>query len=308
MAKEHATEEKAEVQMDRDNLLAERNKLIVELMGRSAEVDSLEDEAAQTAERHRFAQEGAEAELGRQADKLQELSSKCEGLEASRSALATGLSAAKEQTEAFMAKAESQQMELQHAKEEKARLAAENEALRAEMERKLEEEDAAKQTAASAAVVGSAPLMLGIEAEEDKSAQGVIPEVTPIILVRAGTRQAFRLGRVRLSGVGAGADHDVPVCAKVTMVNDGKVPWPETTAVVLQAGNALGVPMLPLGTVAPGESAEVIMDLLLPPKDLKASPRQEPGAIASTSWAVADAATGNALGPLLIFETTWEAE
>jgi len=143
--------------------------------------------------------------------------------------------------------------------------------------------------AASARVIGSVPLTLGVEAQEVHAARGDATEELAV-----GAAQAYRIGCVALP---AGLDAAVPACARVHVVNDGQVPWPETAAVALVAGEALDFQHLPLGPLEPGEVAEVVMDLLVPSKPAPCAQR--------SSWAIVDATSGALLGPLLVLEIQW---
>lgn len=146
----------------------------------------------------------------------------------------------------------------------------------------------------SASVVSSVPLVLGIEAQEDSSAQGDITQELAEAVRDSGAHQAWRIGRIV---VPVGTDLPVPACVKAVVVNDGEVPWPETTVVTIVAGDALDFPELALGAIKPGEAAQVLMDLTVPPA-------AEPGTARST-WTIADSATGATLGSLLLFEVVW---
>jgi len=134
---------------------------------------------------------------------------------------------------------------------------------------------------ASARVLSSAPLTLGIEAQEAEESRG---EATEEFAGLAGATQAYRIGRVTLP---AGLDTVVPACAKIVVVNDGQAPWPETAAVTLVAGEALDFDHLPLGPLQPGEAAEVVMDMLVPSKPVPCAQR--------SSWAILDTNGGKLL-------------
>lgn len=149
--------------------------------------------------------------------------------------------------------------------------------------------------AASALVVSSAPLILGIEAEQDGWGHGDVTERFAEVVTSSGARQAFSIGRVWIRAAVDAAP--VPVCARISVANDGGVPWPESTAVTLAAGDELGFQQLLLGSMQPGEEVDVVMDLLVPA-------RAEPSSVRS-AWAVVDTATGTPLGPLIFFEAMW---
>lgn len=143
----------------------------------------------------------------------------------------------------------------------------------------------------SAQVVSAEPLVLGIEAEEEAVHHSY--EFYASELQDTGCRQAFRVGRVRVP-IHAGS---VPVCAKIKVENDGDAPWPQTAAAVLVSGDAFGCSLISLGSALPGQCSDLSMDLLV-------SAKAEPG-IATSMWAVVNAATGKPLGPLLVFEVAW---
>jgi len=146
----------------------------------------------------------------------------------------------------------------------------------------------------SAKALHCAPLLHGVEAQEDDSARGDVTAEFAAILPSVGASQAYRIGRIALP-VGLGSA--VPVCAKVCVVNDGAAKWPETTVVQLIHGDGLGLSHMELGALRPGEAAEIVMDMLLPSKDGPDSGR--------SAWALVDSATGTHFGPLFFFESVW---
>jgi len=147
----------------------------------------------------------------------------------------------------------------------------------------------------SAAVVSSAPLVLGVEASEDGSCRGDVTKEFEDTLLNAGANQAYRCGRIILPTASNGVI--VPAEVKLIIANDGNIAWPETTAVCIVAGDAFGLPSMPLGPLQSGEAAEIILDLNVPVKS-------EPS-LARSVWSMIDAATGSAFGPLLILEVVW---
>eukprot|EP00428_Durinskia_dybowskii_P024786 CAMPEP_0170241586 /NCGR_PEP_ID=MMETSP0116_2-20130129/20563_1 /TAXON_ID=400756 /ORGANISM="Durinskia baltica, Strain CSIRO CS-38" /LENGTH=780 /DNA_ID=CAMNT_0010492429 /DNA_START=1 /DNA_END=2344 /DNA_ORIENTATION=- len=104
----------------------------------------------------------------------------------------------------------------------------------------------------SAKVVGVAPLIVGIEVQEDVGARGDISAELAAVLASAGASQAFRIGRVGVPT--STCTGDVPVCAKVVVKNDGAVPWPDTACLALVAGESWGFEHLPLGPLRPGRA------------------------------------------------------
>lgn len=153
---------------------------------------------------------------------------------------------------------------------------------------------AAASAAPSARVLACEDLILGVEAEEDLGSSGDLTAEFSQLLSQAGAKQAFRIARVV---VPVGLPSPVPACTKVVLLNDGAVPWPVTTALVIVAGDALSFPQMALGPLQPGEAAEAQMDLQLPPKAGKETIR--------STWALVDAASGWPLGPLIFFESVW---
>merc|ERR1740123_688217 len=145
----------------------------------------------------------------------------------------------------------------------------------------------------SAKVLGCTDLALGVEAQDAVVGGDVTAEFAPVV-AEAGAKQAYLAGRVTLP---VGLTAPVPACAKVVIVNDGEVPWPETAALVVVAGDAMGFPHMALGALQPGEAAEVAMDLLLPTKAARDTSR--------SAWALVNASTGQPLGPLIFFEGLW---
>jgi len=147
----------------------------------------------------------------------------------------------------------------------------------------------------SASVLEAVPLVLGVEATEDTSARGDVTEDLKDALRSFGLKQAYRLGRTIIptsSSTGL-----VPAEAKAVVTNDGSIPWPESAAIGIAAGDAFGLPSMSLGALRPGEAAEIIFDLNLPLK-------QEPGEVRSV-WTMMDSATGEPFGPLFIIEALW---
>eukprot|EP00927_Polykrikos_kofoidii_P018552 TRINITY_DN18608_c0_g1_i5.p1 TRINITY_DN18608_c0_g1~~TRINITY_DN18608_c0_g1_i5.p1 ORF type:complete len:720 (+),score=145.84 TRINITY_DN18608_c0_g1_i5:87-2162(+) len=149
---------------------------------------------------------------------------------------------------------------------------------------------------ASARVIHSSPMMLGVEAQEDTSGRGDVTEEFGAAIRACGGTQGYRVGRIAVPINGTTA---VPACAKIVVQNDGEVTWPDATVTAHVDGNHFGFPQLPLGPLRPGEVAEVVMDLLVPPK-------MEHGSARST-WTIVDASNSKVLGPILLFEVVWMA-
>jgi len=94
-----------------------------------------------------------------------------------------------------------------------------------------------------------------------------------------------------------GPQAPIPACAKITILNDGLLPWPETASVVCVAGNDLGLSCTELGPAEPGEAAELILDLLVP------AAVETSVETSQSVWALIDRASGLPLGPVLLFNT-----
>eukprot|EP00928_Gymnodinium_smaydae_P043217 TRINITY_DN29004_c0_g1_i1.p1 TRINITY_DN29004_c0_g1~~TRINITY_DN29004_c0_g1_i1.p1 ORF type:complete len:202 (-),score=39.12 TRINITY_DN29004_c0_g1_i1:228-749(-) len=135
-------------------------------------------------------------------------------------------------------------------------------------------------------------MMLGIEAREEDSARG--PLESEELGQKCRGRPAYRLGRVHL--VEDAARPVVPACAQVVLENNGSAAWSATSLLVLVEGDDAGLPQLPLGTLEPGEAAEVILDL-----EVRASTNRFESKRRST-WLVVDGATGEAFGPALVLD------
>lgn len=147
----------------------------------------------------------------------------------------------------------------------------------------------------SAKVASCTRLILGVEAEEDEGAYGDVTAEFEAAISVVGAKQAFRLGRVAVPT--GSTETTVPICAKIVVVNNGKVQWPESTAVAIASGEAFGFPYLQLGPLNPGEAAEVILDL--------AVPLRSQAEMCRSSWAIVDMTTSAPLGPVLLFEVIW---
>jgi len=176
---------------------------------------------------------------------------------------------------------------------------------------------------ASVHMIEDCPLTLGIEAEEDETARGDATKELADLVSICGADKAFRIGRVRLPATFA---EIMPACARVAVKNDGAVRWPQTTVVMHVEGENLGLQVMALGMLEPGEVKEIEMDLEVCAKSDHSQkrvyrPRQaghtmpqlaprfvagESRAEARSLWAIVDAATGVRLGPLLVFEAVWD--
>jgi len=147
----------------------------------------------------------------------------------------------------------------------------------------------------SAQVLSSEPDMAGVEMDvaDDPTARADVSREFAPTLDRLGAVQAFRVGRVRVE-----VDQEpFPIVYAVTVQNTGQTNWPLTTMLVHESGDALGLPVVELGPVAPGDASTIAFDVSVP----KAT---NPGSATST-WVMRDVATGRPLGPVLIFESEW---
>lgn len=77
------------------------------------------------------------------------------------------------------------------------------------------------------------------------------------------------------------------------LTNNGTEPWPETTALQIVSGPSLEFPHVPLGSLSPGETEQLVMDLTIGPGDA--------GDAALSAWAMVDA-QGQPFGPLMLLE------
>jgi hypothetical protein len=155
----------------------------------------------------------------------------------------------------------------------------------------------------SAAVSECSPLVLGIEAYEDASRRGDAGQDFKDMAQKLGASQVFRIGRMQLAAGASDGDtkvDSVPASAKIFVINDGAVQWPETAVVVLVKGDSFGVPLLQLGAKCSGETEEIIMDFLVPPRPENTT--------SCSAWAIVNAATGTPLGPLLVLEAEWRSQ
>jgi len=207
---------------------------------------------------------------------------------------------------------------------------SETEALRLELaaavERALEAEKVVREVkeisarlGLSASVQSCSPLTLGIEAEDDATAVGDATDELAELVSTWKAHQAFRIGRIHLAEAAS-----VPACARVTVQNNGTAPWPQTTIIVNVAGGDMGIPIVSLGSLDPGETAEIEMDLEVRSQSSQAlakrvgrprhsmpqlTPRSWSGEARSETrsvWAIMDANTGTRLGPMLVFEAVWD--
>merc|ERR1712216_838755 len=114
-----------------------------------------------------------------------------------------------------------------------------------------------------------------VQACQEESARGDVSEQSAELLVKFNCKQAFRIGRVTVPiSVDASA---VAASVRITLLNDGKVQWPETAVLAHAEGDTFGFSVLPLGPLLPGEAAEAVVDLLLPSRSEVHS--------ASSAWA-----------------------
>lgn len=145
---------------------------------------------------------------------------------------------------------------------------------------------------ASAVVVHSEDLMLGVEAWEHEESRGDVTREFAELLERTGARQAFRVGRVELR---AGGSDDTPVMCSVSLLNNGQDLWPQTQFRCIR-GEAYGVSSQPLSVLSPGQVEDVSLDFLLPP---------QPATTTTLSAWLHQDTCGLPLGPLLLLEVVF---
>lgn len=86
---------------------------------------------------------------------------------------------------------------------------------------------------------------------------------------------------------------EVSVLAKVTVTNDGALPWAEFSSLRCITGPDCGFTALPLGALPPGEMAELVLDLAF-------APHQPAG---MSGWVMIDE-QGQPFGPLLLLQVS----
>merc|ERR1719460_2509665 len=77
----------------------------------------------------------------------------------------------------------------------------------------------------SACIHGCSPLIMGIEAQDDAKAYGDATEEFTELIAKHKALEAYRIGRMHISEPSS-TSSSVPVSAKVSVQNDGEVPWP----------------------------------------------------------------------------------
>lgn len=110
---------------------------------------------------------------------------------------------------------------------------------------------------------------------------------------RVASAGAFRLGHVVISGLEG--QPSLPVNARFAIRNNGSSAWPEGTALRIVAGDPYGFDFMPVGALAPGDAAELVLDLLVPS-------RGDFGV--RSAWVLTDA-YGEPFGPLFVLEVQW---
>jgi len=318
----HKTEAEAAKQQAKEN--AEQNaKLIQEAQGAMKHLREAQKARTEAEEAMRDAQEGANGLLQVIAEERKTMQEALLASHDAQSALAERLQRAHEVSlqnglemkltrENADRDVEAVRAELASATQKGLEMQRDIEAARDEMTcaldratkaERIANEEALKQArlGLSAFVQSGAPLTLGIEAEEDAAALGDATSELAEVASTFKARQAFRVGRVRLaaSSEEASVTAPAPACARVTVQNDGSAPWPQTTVLVNVAGPDMGLPIVALKTVEPGEVAEIEMDL-------EVCKKPETCAEARSIWAIMDAASGAHFGPVLVFEAVWD--
>lgn len=150
----------------------------------------------------------------------------------------------------------------------------------------------------SARILDSVDLVLGVEAYEDATVRGDVTSGRfADVMASYGATQAYHVGRIVITVADDDAALKVPACAQITIINNGEVPWPETSAIAIVDGPDYDFPHMQLSALQVGETAEVVMDLTVPASTL--NPTQ-------SVWAIIDAATNTMLGPIVCFEVAHE--
>merc|ERR1711879_748290 len=129
----------------------------------------------------------------------------------------------------------------------------------------------------------------------EAAALGDVTSEFPLLVSAWKARQVFRIGRIRLP-----MSASSPASTRVTVQNSGLVAWPETTVLANVEGESMGVPVMPLGSLEPGKTADVEIDLQVKSGTTEACSETR------SLWAITEAATGIRLGPLLVFEVVWD--
>lgn len=140
----------------------------------------------------------------------------------------------------------------------------------------------------SAALYGDPVLELHSAALElnTTAATDVTHEWNAVLSQFPSMTQAVLLGRVVRKVGGSQA----VMLARVSIANDGTVPWPAATNLRIAAGDALGCEVIPAGEVPSGGVLEAVLKLDIP---------EGPGANRS-AWALES--QGEPFGPMLILE------
>lgn len=156
----------------------------------------------------------------------------------------------------------------------------------------------------SACIHGCSPLIMGIEAQDDAKAYGDATDEFTELIAKHRALEAYRIGRMHISEPSS-ISSSVPVSAKVSVQNDGEVPWPHTTVLASIEGDSMNLPIMVIGALEVGQAKEIEMDLSVSPTQGADSMLRSQ---MKSVWTVTDAATGARFGPLLIFEATWNLD
>jgi len=156
----------------------------------------------------------------------------------------------------------------------------------------------------SACIHGCSPLIMGIEAQDDAKAYGDATDEFTELIAKHKALEAYRIGRMHISEPSS-TSSSVPVSAKVSVQNDGEVPWPHTTVLASIEGDSMNLPIVVIGALEVGQAKEIEMDLSVSPTQGADSMLRSQ---MKSVWTVTDAATGARFGPLLIFEATWNLD
>lgn len=106
---------------------------------------------------------------------------------------------------------------------------------------------------------------------------------------------AFCLGRILV--LRGDCNSGATAVAHAVVINNGSAAWPTGTALRIVAGDAYGFGAMHVGPLAPGQGADLVLDVVLPAD-------AEPGCGKRSAWVLTDD-YGEPFGPLLALEVIW---
>jgi len=211
---------------------------------------------------------------------------------------------AKSDAEKAKSDAEKAKSDAEHAQSTAEEAKSDVEKAKLDAEKLQEDIRAACVPGLSACIHGCSPLIMGIEAQDDAKAYGDATEEFTELIAEHKALEAYRIGRMHISEPSS-TSSSVPVSAKVSVQNDGEVPWPHTTVLASIEGDSMNLPIMVIGALEVGQAKEIEMDLSVSPTQGADSMLRSQ---MKSVWTVTDAATGARFGPLLIFEATWNLD